>query len=148
MSRNNSPTYKNNILDSKERNKYISKIESNLGYLKPGVSTPLHHKIMAKYENINFNFNTRYISIFIALFMIVFLLFRFVKPGFVLKTKKIQSNMNINTLKKNQEQKEISYMKLTIYSFILTGILFGILYFLKQKNKQIGILFGEENNDY
>ena len=146
MSRNNSPTYKNNILDSKERNKYISKIESNLGYLKPGVSTPLHHKIMEKYENINFN--TRYISIFIALFIIVFLLFRFIKPGFILKTKKIQSNMNINTLKKNQEQKEISYMKITIYSFILTGILFGILYFLKQKNKQIGILFGEENNDY
>ena len=146
MSRNNSPTYKNNILDSKERNKYISKIESNLGYLKPGVSTPLHHKIMEKYENINFN--TRYISIFIALFIIVFLLFRFIKPGFILKTKKIQSNMNINTLKKNQEQKEISYMKITIYSFILTGILFGILYFLKQKNKQIGILFGEENNNY
>lgn len=148
MSHNNSPTYKNNILDSKERNKYISKIESNLGYLKPGVSTPLHHKIIEKYENLNFNLNVRYVSIFIALFIIVFLLFRFIKPGFILKTKKIQSNMNINTLKKNQEQKEISYMKLTIYSFVLTVILFGILFFFKKKNKQIEILFGEENNYY
>jgi hypothetical protein len=146
MSRNNSPTYKNNILDSKERNKYISKIENNLGYLKPGVNTPLHHKIIEKYENLGFTFNVRYISIFIVLFVIIFLLFRFVKPGIILKPKKINSSMNI-TAKKNQEQKEISYMKLSIYSFIITGIVYGVLYFFKTKNKQIGILFGEEKNE-
>jgi len=145
MSRTNSPTYKNNILDSKERNKYISKIEGSLGYLKPCVNTPLHHKLIEKYENINFNFNTRYVSIFIVIFIVIFLLFKFVKPGFVMKTKKIQSNMNI-TSKKIQEQKEISYIKLSIYSFIITGMVFGILYFLKTKNKQIGILFGEQND--
>lgn len=143
MSRNNSPTYKNNILDSKERNKYISKIENNLGYLKPGVNTPIHHKIIEKYEKLGFTFNVRYISIFTILFVIIFFLFRFMKPGIILKPKKNQSSMNI-TAKKNQEQKEINYIKLSIYSFIITGILFGILYFLKTKNKQIGILFGDE----
>ena len=145
MSRSNSPTYKNNILDSRERNKYISKIENSLGYLKPGVNTPLHHKIIEKYENINFNFNIRYISTFVVIFIVIFLLFKFIKPSFVLKMKKIQSTMNITT-KKTPEQKEISYIKLTIYSLIVSGCLFGILYFLKTKNKQIGILFGEEIN--
>jgi hypothetical protein len=146
MSHSNSPTYKNNILDSKERNKYISKIENSLGYLKEGVSTPLHHKIIEKYENINLN--TRYISIFVVLFIIIFLLFKFIKPGFIIN-KKIKTNMNSTmniSTKKNQEQKEISYTKLTIYSFILSSVLFGILYFFKTKNKHIGILFGEERN--
>ena len=147
MSRNNSPTYKNNILDSRERNKYISKIENNLGYLKPGVNTPLHHKIIEKYENLNFTFNISYISIFIVLFIIIFLLFRFVKPGFVLKPKKTYSSMNITAKKNTEQQKEISYMKLSIYSFIVTIILYGILYFFKKKNKQIGILFGEEEKN-
>lgn len=147
MSCNNSPTYKNNILDSKERNKYISKIENNLGYLKPGVNTPLHHKLIEKYEKLGFTFNIRYISIFIVLFVIVFMLFRFMKPGIILKPKKIQSSMNISAKKNQEQQKEISYMKLSIYSFIMTVVVYGILYFFKTKNKQIGILFGEEKNE-
>ena len=147
MSRNNSPTYKNNILDSRERNKYISKIENNLGYLKPGVNTPLHHKIIEKYEKLGLTFNVRYISIFIVLFVIVFLLFRFMKPGIILKPKKIQSSMNISAKKNQEQQKEISYTKLSIYSFIITIVVYGILYFFKTKNQQIGILFGEEKNE-
>jgi len=147
MSRNNSPTYKNNILDSRERNKYISKIENNLGYLKPGVNTPLHHKIIEKYEKLGLTFNARYISIFIVLFVIVFLLFRFIKPGIILKPKKIQSSMNISAKKIQEQQKEISYTKLSIYSFIITIVVYGILYFFKTKNQQIGILFGEEKNE-
>jgi hypothetical protein len=145
MSRANSPTYKNNILDSRERNKYISKIENGLGNLKAGVNTPFHYKIMEKYENINLNFNSRYISIFAVLFIIVFLLLKFIKPGFIMNKKKIQSTMNIST-KKNLEQKEVSYLKISIYSLILSCILFGILYFFRTKNKQIGILFGEQTN--
>ena len=147
MSRNNSPTYKNNILDSRERNKYISKIENNLGYLKPGVNTPLHHKIIEKYEKLDLTFNVRYISIFIVLFVIIFLLFRFMKPGIILKPKKIQSSMNISAKKNQEQQKEISYTKLSIYSFIITIVVYGILYFFKTKNQQIGILFGEEKNE-
>jgi len=147
MSRNNSPTYKNNILDSRERNKYISKIENNLGYLKPGVNTPLHHKIIEKYEKLGLTFNARHISIFIVLFVIVFLLFRFIKPGIILKPKKIQSSMNISAKKIQEQQKEISYTKLSIYSFIITIVVYGILYFFKTKNQQIGILFGEEKNE-
>lgn len=148
-SRNNSPNYKNNILKSSERNKYISKLEKNLGYLKKDERTPIRQKLMENYEKIMSNVPTRYIYIFSSLFFIVFIILYLIQPNFVLK-KELPKNDKMNiTSKKNIQMsslKKISYIKFTLYCFLITFISFIVLFLFRKNVNCINNLFNEKKN--
>ena len=149
MSKLNSPI--NNLIKTADRQKYISKLEQNIGY--KGISrTPIHHKIMDKYEDITSKIPKRNIFIFLSLFIITLVILYYFKPKFILKNidKTSENKFKINSNKIPNEkvvrggEHLVSYWKLIFYSLIVSIILFCVLYFTRNKVGYIGKIFENE----
>jgi Na+/H+ antiporter NhaC len=149
MSKLNSPI--NNLIKTADRQKYISKLEQNIGF--KGISrTPIHHKIMDKYEDITSKIPKRNIFIFLSLFIITLVILYYFKPKFILKNIdktsenkfKINSNKIPNEKAVRSEEHLVSYWKLIFYSLIVSIILFCVLYFTRNKVRYIGKIFENE----
>ena len=134
MSKLNSPV--NNLIRTADRQKYISKLEQNIGF--KGVSrTPIHHKLIDKYEDITSKIPKRHIFIFLSLFITTLIILYYFKPKFVLKninknTPENKFKLNSNKNQNGQDSERIvSYWKLIFYSLIVSIVLFCVLsYFL------------------
>jgi len=149
MSKLNSPI--NNLIKTADRQKYISKLEQNIGF--KGISrTPIHHKIMDKYEDITSKIPKRNIFIFLSLFIITLVILYYFKPKFILKNInktsdnkfKINSNKIPNEKAVRSGEYLVSYWKLIFYSLIISIILFCVLYFTRNKVRYIGKIFENE----
>jgi hypothetical protein len=147
MSKLNSPV--NNLIRTADRQKYISKLEQNIGF--KGVSrTPIHHKLIDKYEDITSKIPKRHIFIFLSLFITTLIILYYFKPKFVLKninknTPENKFKLNSNKNQNGQDSERIvSYWKLIFYSLIVSIVLFCVLYFTRNKIGYIGKLFGNE----
>ena len=150
MSKLNSPI--NNLIKTADRQKYISKLEQNIGF--KGISrTPIHHKIMDRYEDVTSKIPKRNIFIFLSLFITILVILYYFKPKFILKNMdkitpenkfKINSNKLSNEKVVRDGEHLVSYWKLIFYSLILSIILFCVLYFTRNKVGYIGKIFGNE----
>lgn len=149
MSKLNSPI--NNLIKTADRQKHISKLEQNIGF--KGISrTPIHHKIMDKYEDITSKIPKRNIFIFLSLFIITVVILYYFKPKFILKNinKTGENKFKINSNKIPNEkivrsgEHLVSYWKLIFYSLIVSIILFCVLYFTRNKVGYIGKIFENE----
>jgi hypothetical protein len=130
----------NNVINSYNRSKYINKLKGNIGVVKEGNRTPIHYKLMDKYEDIASQIPKRNIFIFCFIFVLVFFILYYFKFSFILKPNEVQNtNFKISSSKNNN--KIVSYWKLTLYSLIITIILYTVLYFTKNKVSYIGKLF-------
>jgi Na+/H+ antiporter NhaC len=141
MSKLNSPV--NNLIRTADRQKYISKLEQNIGF--KGVSrTPIHHKLIDKYEDITSKIPKRHIFIFLSLFITTLIILYYFKPKFVLKninknTPENKFKLNSNKNQNGQDSERIvSYWKLIFYSLIVSIVLFCVLYFTRNKIGYIG----------
>jgi hypothetical protein len=150
MSKLNSPI--NNLIKTADRQRYISKLEQNIGF--KGMSrTPIHHKLMDKYEDITSKIPKRNIFIFLSLFITILVILYYFKPKFIQKNIykmttenkfKINSNKPPNEKVIRGDENPVSYWKLIFYSLIVSIILFCVLYFTKNKVEYIGKIFGKE----
>ena len=136
----------NRIINSINRSRYIDKLRGNIGAIRENNRTPIHHKIFDTYEDLTSNVPTRYIIVFLSLMVLICILLYYFKPKFILKNQVPDNQLKISSNKTNKtNDKVVSYWKLIIYSFVITIILYSILYFLRTKSKYIGKLF--EHND-
>ena len=149
MSKLNSPN--NNLIKTADRQKYMFKLEQNIGF--KGISrTPIHYKIMDKYEDFTSKIPKRHIFIFISLFIISLVIFYYFKPKFILKKNnlEVQNKFKMNSDKKSNEKVVrdgeylINYWKLILYSLLTSVILFFVLYFTRTKVSYIRKLFENE----
>lgn len=146
MSKLNSPV--NNLIRTADRQRYISKLEQNIGF--KGVSrTPIHHKLIDKYEDITSKIPKRHIFIFLSLFITTLVILYYFKPKFVLKNinkNTPENKFKLNSKNQNGQDSEriVSYWKLIFYSLIVSIVLFCVLYFTRNKIGYIGKLFGNE----
>ena len=136
MSRINSPI--NNIIKSSDRNKYISRLEKNIGF-KGNYKTPLYEKFIDKYEKINSIVPRKCLITFFSLFITCCVVLYVFKPRFIMKTLPNQKQFKISSNK--EEIKVVSYWKLLIYSLIVSVILFLGMYMMRNKTKYLGMLF-------
>lgn len=133
----------NRIVNSINRSRYIDKLKANIGAIKENNRTPIHHKFIDTYEELTSNIPSRYIIVFVSILVVMFVLLYYFKPNFVLKTIVNENQLKIssNKLKQNQNDKVISYLKLVVYSLVITIIIYSILYFLRTKSSYIGKIF-------
>ena len=131
----------NRIINSINRSRYIDKLKGNIGAIKENNRTPIHHKLIDKYEDLTSNIPYRYIIIFVSLLIINGILLYYFKPSFVLKKNIIEQQLKLNSNKQKINIKVISYWKLIIYSLIITIVVYSILFFMKNKSTFIGKLF-------
>jgi hypothetical protein len=137
----------NRIINSINRSRYIDKLRGNIGAIRENNRTPIHHKLMDTYEDFTSNVPKRYIIVFLSILILNSVLLYYFKPKFILKNKVPDNQLKISSNKlNNSDSKVVSYWKLIIYSFILTIILYSILYFLRTKSSYIGKIF--EHNEY
>ena len=130
----------NKVINSYNRSKYINKLKGNIGVVKEGNRTPIHYKLMDKYEDIASHVPKRNIFIFSFIFVLVFFILYYFKFSFILKRNESQNtNFKISSNKNNN--KVVSYWKLSFYSLIITIFLYIILYFTKNKVDYIGKIF-------
>lgn len=143
MSSKNSPKM-NNLIKSSERKRYISTLEQKLGE-KGTTRTPIHHKIMDKYEDITSNISRKNMIIFFSMFIVICVVLYYFKPRFVLAAPKINEKSLFKISSRMNEDKRlernVSYFKLLLYSMIITIILFSILYFMRNKSSYVAKLF-------
>ena len=85
MSNLNSPV--NNIIKTSERKKYMSTLENKLGD-KNVSRTPIHFKLMDKYQDLTSNIPKRNMIIFFSMFIIISVVLYYFKPGFILNVNK------------------------------------------------------------
>jgi Na+/H+ antiporter NhaC len=150
MSKLNSPN--NNLIKTADRQKYIFKLEQNIGFNKGITRTPIHYKIMDKYEDITSKIPKRHIFIFISLFIISLVILYYFKPKFILKQTnlelqnkfKMNSNKNLNEKVMRDREQFVNYWKLILYSLLISVILFFVLFFTRTKVLYIRKLFENE----
>lgn len=136
----------NRIINSINRSRYIDKLKGNIGAIKENNRTPIHHKIFDTYEDLTSNVPRRYIIVFSSILVLTCVLLYYFKPKFILKNQVPENQLKISSNKIDKKNdKVISYLKLIIYSLIITIIVYSILYFLRTKSSYIGKIF--ENND-
>lgn len=132
----------NKIINSINRGRYIDKLKGNIGVIRENNRTPIHHKLIDKYEDLTSNIPSRYIIVFVSLLILVVILLYYFKPSFILKKYVPESQLKINSNKQNKTNtKVVIYWKLITYSLIITMIIYSILYFMKNKSTIIGKLF-------
>jgi len=134
----------NRVINSYNRNKYINKLRGNIGAVKEGNRTPIHYKLMDKYEDIASQIPKRNIFIFCFIFILVFFLLYYFKFSFILKPNQTQNNQNFKITSNKPNGKVVSYWKLSLYSMIVTIILYTVLHFSKNKVSYIGKIFDNE----
>lgn len=137
---------RNNVINSINRRRYIDKLKGNIGAIKENNRTPIHYKLIDKYENITSNVPIKHIAIFFSIFILFCVVFYYFKPSFILKKQIQESTLKISSKSNKQNEKVVSYWKLLFYSLIISTVLFSILYFLRNKNSYIGKLFESQNN--
>lgn len=136
----------NRIINSINRSRYIDKLKGNIGAIRENNRTPIHHKIFDTYEDLTSNVPTRYIIVFSSILVLTCTLLYYFKPKFILKNKVPENQLKISSNKLDKtNDKVVSYLKLIIYSLIITIIVYSILYFLRTKSSYIGKIF--ESND-
>lgn len=136
----------NRIINSINRSRYIDKLKGNIGAIKENNRTPIHHKIIDTYEDLTSNVPTRYIIVFSSILVLTGILLYYFKPKFILKNQVPDNKLKISSNKLDKtNDKVVSYLKLIIYSVIITIIVYSILYFLRTKSSYIGKIF--ESNE-
>ena len=87
----------NKIISSVQRSRYIDKLKGNLGAINENRRTPLHYKIIDKYEDLTSNIPKRNIIVFILLFFITCVILYYTKPSFILTKQTINSQLKITS---------------------------------------------------
>jgi|LakMenEpi03Aug12_release.lakeMendotaPanAssembly.Ray.scaffolds.fasta_scaffold313367_2 hypothetical protein len=144
----------NRIINSINRSRYIDKLKGNIGVIKENNKTPIKNKVMDKLEKLKSSLGTRNIIILLSIFLIVSTVLYYFKPSYVMKTIVVNTESNNSKLKITSNKSitesvvkviKINYLKLIIYSIIITIIIYCILYFMKDKSQYIKKIFNYEN---
>lgn len=130
----------NRIINSTNRNRYIDKLKGNIGIIKDSNRTPIQYKLLDTYDEVISKVSKKNIFIFIFLLIFVYILLFYFKPSFVLKKQTQEPQLKISSTK-NTNEKIVNHFKLSIYSIIISIILYCILYVSRKKIPYIEILF-------
>lgn len=144
------------LIETAERRKHIQNIynDLNMKRVATSVSNGVKSTVSNLYSNVHSKFNKKVIIVFFILFLLSFASGYWLKPNFLLKSNKNKpektksKQIDSKSTKLEIEVKRINYIKLGLLSLLISCIVTGMLYLLRNKVSFIGKLMIEDPLPY